>query len=200
MKKIVIFGGTFNPIHIGHVEMLSALCEVNNLDKILLMPDKIPPHKICDVLASDIHRLNMCKMIADRFNNVFVSDLELNREGKSYTIDTVKELKALYPNYKLAIAIGGDMLTSFDKWKDYEELLTLCQIICFARIGVNNDLLQSKIEHFKNMGGDILLLDNEISEISSSFLRKNITNREISSKYIDKEILDYIINNNIYGE
>ena len=200
MKKIILFGGTFNPVHIGHMEMLSALSMMENADRILLMPDKIPPHKICDMLASNEHRLNMCKILAGRFNNVFVSQLELNREGKSYTLDTVKELKALYPDYQLAIAIGGDMLASFDKWKDYRELLKLCQIICFSRIGVEENLLQEKIKNFNEIGADIVLLDNEITEISSSFLRRNINNFEILSKYIDKEILNYITDNNIYGE
>ena len=200
MKKIIIFGGTFNPIHIGHIEMLSALATVKDTEKIFLMPDKIPPHKTCDMLASDTHRLNMCKILANKFNNVFVSELELNREGKSYTIDTVKELKALYPDYQICIVIGGDMLASFDKWKDYRKLLNLCQIICFSRVGLDKNLLEEKIKIFNDIGADIVLLDNEITEVSSSFLRQNLGNLEILSKNIDKEILEYIINNNIYGE
>ncbi len=200
MKKIIVFGGTFNPIHIGHTEMLAALTKVKDTEKILLMPDKIPPHKTCDMLASDTHRLNMCKILADRFNNVTVSLLELDREGKSYTIDTVKELKALYPDHQICITIGGDMLASFDMWKDYDKLLRYCKIICFSRVGIDKNLIEEKVKEFTKQGADIILLDNKITEISSSFLRENIGNPEVLRKYLDEEIFSYVFNNNIYGE
>ena len=200
MKNVVIFGGTFNPLHKGHMEIISALSSLDETNEVLLIPDKIPPHKECEFLASDEHRLNMCKIAAKNFSNVSVSDIELKRNTKSYTIDTLKELKSANPDYNLSLAIGGDMLVSFDKWKDYKEILSLCKIICLGRGGVDETEFSQKTEHFNTLGGKFLVLDNEITEISSTELRNNMSNPDFISKYIDSEILDYIIKNNVYGE
>ncbi len=200
MKNVVIFGGTFNPLHKGHIEIISALSDLEGIDEVLLIPDKIPPHKKCDFLALDEHRLNMCRIIAKRFSNVSVCDIELKRDGKSYTIDTLKEIRRDNPDFNLSLAIGGDMLVSFDKWKDYKEILALCQIIVLGRGGVDKTLFSEKVEHFKAIGGQIFVLDNEITEISSTTLRENMRSRDLTSKYIDNEILDYIYKNNVYGE
>ena len=123
MGFITVFGGTFNPIHIGHSEILRVLAINPLVEKVILMPTKIPPHKVSDCLAVESDRFNMCKLIASDFNNVDVSDLEIYRQGKSYTIDTVNELCNIYPNNRIAITIGGDMLISFHTWKDYEDIL-----------------------------------------------------------------------------
>ena len=199
MKNVVIFGGTFNPLHIGHIQIISALSNLDGINEVLLIPDKIPPHKECDFLASDEHRLNMCKIAAKKFPNVKVSDIELKRSGKSFTIDTVKDIKKANPDYNLSLAIGGDMLISFDKWKDYKELLSLCQIICLGRGGEDKKAFSEMIDSLEEMGAKILVIDNEITEISSSLLRANLQNKELLSKYIDSEILDYIFKNKVYG-
>ena len=200
MKNVVIFGGTFNPLHKGHIEIISALSRLDGTDEVLLIPDKIPPHKECEFLASDEHRLNMCKIAAKEFSNVSVSDIELKRNTKSYTIDTLKELKSIKPDCNFSLAIGGDMLVSFDKWRDYEDIFSLCQLVCLGRGGVDDSLFSQKVQHFKCLGANILVLENEITEISSTMLRDNMSNLDFISKYIDTEILDYIIKNNVYGE
>lgn len=200
MKNVVIFGGTFNPLHKGHIEIISALSRLDGTDEVLLIPDKIPPHKECEFLASDEHRLNMCKIAAKEFSNVSVSDIELKRNTKSYTIDTLKELKSIKPDCNFSLAIGGDMLVSFDKWRDYEDIFSLCQLVCLGRGGVDDNLFSQKVQHFKCLGANILVLENEITEISSTMLRDNMSNLDFISKYIDTEILDYIIKNNVYGE
>ena len=199
MKNVVIFGGTFNPLHIGHIQIISALSNLHDIHEVMLIPDKIPPHKECDFLASDEHRLNMCKIAAKKFPNVSVNDIELKRNGKSFTIDTVKDINRLYPDYNLFLAIGGDMLISFDKWKDYKELLSLCQIICLGRGGVDKEAFSKMTKTLEEMGGKMLVLNKEITEISSSLLRTNIQNKDFLSKYIDREILDYIFKNKVYG-
>ena len=200
MKNVVIFGGTFNPLHKGHIEIITTLSEFEGIDEVLLIPDRIPPHKQCDFLAKDEHRLNMCKIVAKRFSNVSVCDIELKRTGKSYTIDTLKEIKHQNPDYNLSIAIGGDMLVSFDKWKDYKDILSLCRIICLGRGGVDKAQFSEKVQYFKSIGGEILVLDNEITEISSTLLRENMRDPDFTLKYIDNEILEYIFQNNVYGE
>ena len=96
MGFTALFGGTFNPPHIGHYEMLRALDSRRDIDEVWLMPDRIPPHKVCDFLASDKDRINMCRIMAEDFKKVKLCLIEFERTGKSYSIDTVRLLKQKY--------------------------------------------------------------------------------------------------------
>ena len=120
MGYTAIFGGTFNPPHIGHYEMLSALEKCPEIEEIWLMPDRIPPHKVCDFLADDSDRIEMCRIIAKDFKKARLCLAEFEREGKSYTYDTVTEFLKKYPDKKFTFVCGGDMLISFDKWYRYK--------------------------------------------------------------------------------
>ena len=199
MKTVAVFGGTFNPIHKGHTEIIGALNQKPEISKIILMPTKIPPHKTVDFLADELHRINMCNIIASKFNNVEVSDLELKRTGKSYTIDTVSELKRLYPNSNIAITIGADMVVTFSEWKNYQDLINEVKIFAFGRNTVSEEDLRKGIEFLKSIGADIEHIDKKISDISSTQIRTNLQNNNESLHLIDREIYKYIISNNIYG-
>ena len=133
MGITAIFGGTFNPPHIGHYEMLRSLENNPDIEEIMLLPDRIPPHKVCDFLASDSDRINMCRLLSADFKKAALCLIEFEREGKSYSIDTVRLLKRKYPQKSFAFVCGGDMLISFDKWYKYEELLREIPFIVFRR-------------------------------------------------------------------
>lgn len=194
MSFTAIFGGTFNPFHNGHYEMLKALNNCDKVSKILIMPDKIPPHKSADELASDIDRLNMCKLVAEDFNKSEVCDIEFKRQGKSYTYDTVKLLKQLYPNDNLAFVCGGDMLVYFDKWYKANELMKMLPFFVFSRTSTNNQDFLVCIERFRNMGMQIFLMDNEIPNISSTDFRE-----ELSSDLLPEKVYNYIKERGLYG-
>lgn len=194
MSLTAIFGGTFNPFHKGHYEMLKALNDCETVSKILIMPDKIPPHKEVEFLASDADRFNMCKIAAADFNKAEVCDIEFKRKGKSYTYDTVKLLKEIFPNDNLAFVCGGDMLVYFDKWYKYEELMKMLPFIVFSRTSTDNAEFFSCIEKFKNMGMQIILMDNEISNISSTDFR-NLP----ADSLLPEKIYNYIKERGLYG-
>ena len=137
MGFTALFGGTFNPPHIGHYEMLRALDYRRDIDEVWLMPDRIPPHKVCDFLASDKDRINMCRIMAEDFKKVKLCLIEFERTGKSYSIDTVRLLKQKYKERDFIFVCGGDMLISFDKWYKYEELLKEIPFLAFRRTGCN---------------------------------------------------------------
>lgn len=120
--RIGIFGGTFNPPHLGHKHLAGEIKERAGLDKIIIIPASVPPHKLSKDLADGAHRMKMCELL---FSEDFyeISDIELKRQGKSYTVGTVAELKKLYPEDELFLIIGADMLMSFDKWYRYENIL-----------------------------------------------------------------------------
>ncbi len=194
MSLTAIFGGTFNPFHKGHYEMLKALNDSDAVSKILIMPDKIPPHKAVDFLASDADRFNMCKIAAADFYKAEVCNIEFKREGKSYTYDTVKLLKEIYPDEELAFVCGGDMLVYFDKWYKYDELMKMLPFIVFGRTSTDNLEFLSCIEKFKNMGMQIVLMEDEISNISSTDFRNSPV-----QDLLPEKIYNYIKERGLYG-
>lgn len=194
MLYTAVFGGTFNPFHIGHYEMLRALNESEKIGKILIMPDKIPPHKSADNLVSDVDRIKMCEIAADDFNKATVCTVEFNRQGKSYTYDTVKLLKKMYPKDNLAFVCGGDMLVYFDKWYKAEELMKMLPFIVFGRATTDSDEFYKSVERFGKMGMQIILMENEITGVSSTDFR-NIPQKE----FIPEKIYDYLKVRGLYG-
>ena len=98
MANIAVFGGTFNPFHIGHYQMLEYVCGLKFIDRVLLMPDKIPPHKTCDFLASDADRIEMCRLVCEDFDKAELCLIEFEREGKSYTL---KQLNCYSKNFRM---------------------------------------------------------------------------------------------------
>ena len=200
MKHLAIFGGTFNPFHNGHFQILNAVSQSGLVDKILLIPSKIPPHKEVGFLADEKHRLNMCRLAAEEFENASVTDIELLRSGKSYTIDTLHELIKRYPDYKPALIIGGDMMASFSEWKDYKQILKIADLIVFSRKGIDLAGFEKSISDLTKIGANIFVFDDDIDHISSTQIRNNIGNLGFLGKYIPKNILDYIISNGVYDE
>ena len=194
MSFTAIFGGTFNPFHNGHYEMLKALNACDKVSKIFIMPDKIPPHKSADELASDIDRLNMCKLVAEDFNKAEICDIEFKREGKSYTYDTVKLLQELYPNDKLAFVCGGDMLVYFDKWYKANELMKMLPFFVFSRTSTNSQEFIDCVNRFRDMGMEIILMDDEIPNISSTDFRNGL-----SGSILPEKIYNYIKERGLYG-
>ena len=196
MAVTAIFGGTFNPFHIGHYEMLSAINELSFVDRIFLMPDKIPPHKTCDYIAPDSDRIEMCKTVCEDFKKTELCLIEFEREGKSYTFDTVNELKKLYPNEKFYFVCGGDMITSLDTWYKWDTLIKQIGFIAFYRES-EGEAFKESINKLKALGADIKVLNKAITDISSTELRQNISNSK-SKELIPEKVYAYIIKRGLY--
>lgn len=196
MKRIAIFGGTFNPFHNAHFEVLEAVSESKLADEILLMPTKLPPHKQCDFLADETHRLKMCALAAQHFANVTASDMELKMQGKSYTFNTVSELKRSSDS-EILFVCGGDMITTFNRWYRYEELLKMMGIIAVRRKGIDNEEFDKAVELLKAKGGKVFVLEITPTEISSSEIRQ--MKFDDMKKHIPAFIAEYITENGLYG-
>lgn len=192
MANIAIFGGTFNPFHIGHYEMLSAVCALDFIDKVFVTPDKIPPHKKCDYIADDVHRQAMCQIACNDFDKAQLCLVEFERDGKSYTIDTVKQLKKMYPDDDFYIVIGGDMLSTLDTWYNWQELISLTSFIAFKREGLNNFEISKK--RLTDLGTEIFVVNKDITNISSTQLRK-----QIDKTLLPEKIYFYIAEKGIYN-
>ena len=196
MGVTALFGGTFNPFHIGHYEMLKALQNDEDIDEIWIMPDKIPPHKVCDFMAEDNVRIEICNIAAKDFSKAKVCLIEFEREGKSYTYDTMIRLKAEYPKKDFAFVMGGDMLVYFEKWYKYEELIKMMSFIAFRRTDTDNYVFDLCVQKFTEKGMKIRVKNENISDISSSEIRKDFLN---SKKYLPENIYKFLAERGEYS-
>ena len=146
MMNIAIFGGSFNPPHKAHLRLAEEFSKELCADKMLIIPTCAAPHKDSSKYASASDRLAMCRLLfpKDRFE---VSELEINRQGKSYTIDTLVSLEKEYPGAKFYLIIGSDMLLSFHMWFRYEDILSKCTLCVMTR---ENDISVTQMRHYVN--------------------------------------------------
>lgn len=193
MGLTAIFGGTFNPFHIGHYAMLEALQNDDSIEKIWIMPDKIPPHKVCEFLANDDDRIEMCKIAAEDFSKAEVCLIEFEREGKSYSYDTVVSLKERYDD-NFAFVCGGDMLTSFEKWYKHKELMKIIPFIVFRRADTDDKEFDLCVEKLSKMGMNITVMKQVIPNVSSTQFRKTAL-KEI----LPQRVFDFIRAGGIYN-
>ena len=203
--KIGIFGGTFNPPHKGHVRIIDKMTEELELDKVLIIPNKLPTHKRCDDLADNRDRVAMCK-IAFKNPKYEISTMEMDRESDSYTIYTVKDLRKKYPNDDLYLIIGSDMFLIFHKWYKHKELLEECTI-CVASRNTDENVQLLRSYAFEQLGVYIPKLDGknihisllDAYEVSSSEIRERIANDRSLYGIVDPEIIEYMESHKLYG-
>lgn len=177
MAKIGIYGGTFNPPHVGHILAAQQCREQLGLDEVIFVPAAIPPHKALAGGSPDGQtRLALTRLAVQDAEGLSVSDLELSRGGMSYTVDTLRQIKASYHHDKLYLLMGTDMFLSFENWRSPEQILKLAQLVCLHR-GKENPQLQAQLEQqAKRMKKQFhcapLLLDNACVDISSTQVRR----------------------------
>lgn len=143
--KIGILGGTFNPIHIGHLILAEEARERLGLDRIIFVPAYLPPHKDNSDIAPAGMRLTMVKLAISGNKYFSVSSVETKRDGRSFTIDTIKEFKKIYPQDELYFIIGSDLLKYLDDWKDLDEIIKMVKFIAVTRPGYPLEKLPSYI-------------------------------------------------------
>lgn len=189
--KIGIFGGTFNPPHNGHVRLARAAVKELGLDKLLIIPSCVPPHKIAAKLASGEDRLEMCRIAFGGDPKTEVSSMELERKGRSYTVDTLRELKAAYPDSELFFIVGSDMLDSFDRWYMWKEILSL-SVLCAAS---REEGYKPDLSRFGALAERIRIINISPLEISSTQIR---ISRE--SQLVPEGVAEYIESHGLYDD
>lgn len=198
-----IFGGSFDPVHKGHVSLVSELKKALELDEIIVMPTGISPFKkdMERRPASGADRLEMCRLAFADMPFATVSDYEVSRIGVSYTFDTVRHFRSLYPNDKLFWLVGGDMLKSFDRWKNWQEILSMCTLAAVSRqkCGSDRDELEKKAAELRKYG-EVLFAETKPLEISSTEIRKKIIKNSDISCYVPQNVVKYILECGLYKE
>ena len=199
MLKIAVFGGTFNPIHNGHVHMVRQFAEKIGADQVLLIPTSVPPHKQADDLASAQDRLEMCRLAfpEERFR---VSDLEIRRGGPSYTSDTLRELKKLYPDSELYLITGEDMFLTLDHWYEPEVIFSFATVCAAPRSWDGCEPLQNCAKKLQQMGAKTLIADIRFLPISSTMVREAVKEGNNISGLVPKAVESYILEHHLYLE
>ena len=196
--RIGIYGGAFNPVHKGHVKLAQEVKTKAHLDKIIIMPSGQSPHKSSGGLIDSSHRLEMCRLAFDS-EDYIVSDLEIKREGKSYTVDTVTDLKKIYPEDDLFLIMGSDMLLCFDRWYRYEDILSMVTICATTRQG---DISLAQLREYSRdvLKKDVLIIDFEPFECSSTKVRSALLSGDDASDLLTVKVLSYIIEKGLYTD
>ena len=192
-----IYGGTFNPIHLGHIRLAIHAKETLKPDRMLLIPSFLPPHKQGDRLVSAEERLEMAKLAANRIGCT-VSDIELRRKDVSYSVHTLEQLKK--EGYgDLYFLMGSDMFFFLEKWYQAERVMSLCTPVTAPRKEEELPKLEEHAHHLKERYGvDSLVFDFPVTDVSSTQLRERIGAGEDVSEFIPHEILGYIQERGLY--
>jgi len=213
--KLGLFGGTFNPIHSGHIKAAEQVTEMLNLHGICFIPSNIPPHKENNDLAESAHRYKMVELAIEDHKNFSVSDYEITKKQKCYTIDTLRHFKHEYPDDELYFIVGHDIFEPIETWKDYKDLFELANFIVISRPGftdaeqalplaIEDDFRyykqQSQIIYFKHKNSNLIIrIEIEGLDISSSQIRQNIRTGKLIDKLVPPKVQQYIFDHNLYA-
>lgn len=198
-SKVGILGGTFNPIHTGHLLMAEYVKEAAKLDVVMLLPNGISYMKAgTNVLEGEV-RLKMIELCIEDNPNLITSDMEIKREGNTYTYETLLELRAKYTRTELYFIIGADSLFSMEKWVKPDVIFANCTILAVGRNQASKEALEEKKADLENrFGAKIRLLDFPEIEISSTQIRENIKAGKSFRYMVSEQVWNYIRENNLY--
>lgn len=197
--RVGIYGGTFAPIHNGHVIAAKAFMEQMKLDYLFIIPTYMPPHKQIDESDDPLYRLRMCELAFEDTDGVIISDCEIARGGKSYTYDTLCELQR--PNTRLFLLCGTDMVLSFDKWYRFEDIFKMCYPVYVRRENdaMLGNMLVSKIqEYYQKYGVMFRRVITDPIEISSTEVRRAVAAGEDISDLVPPSVERFIKENRLY--
>ena len=197
MERIGIYGGTFNPPHIGHIRAAEYAVKELQLDRLLVIPSRISPHKqLPKDSPTPQQRLEMLKIATAGLPNMEVSDLELNREGTSYTYQTVQQVRQMYPDAKIYLLMGTDMFLSFHSWRNPELITQDAALAVFYRGDKNEvDAINSRVAEVE---WEVELIENPIIDISSTQLRRMLV-FGCADSFLPQGVGDYIRSHGFYG-
>lgn len=197
--KIGILGGTFNPIHIGHLILAQNALDFCKLSEVIFVPTGCSYLKDQRLILPKNERLTMVKLAIEDNPMFSFSTVETDLEGNTYTCETLERLKIQYPEDELCFIIGADTLYSIDTWKNPDKIFSLCSIIAAPRDNHSVDDLNKQIKYLEDrFAAKIYLLNSENIDISSSTIRNKIANNESARYYLPKNVSDYIDNNQFY--
>lgn len=192
LKKIGILGGTFDPIHTGHLVLADELREKLKLERVIFIPSASPPHKTEHQLSSAVHRFEMTKLALKGNPHFSVSDIELKREGLSYTVETLRKLKELYKDSEIYFLTGSDVLDEITTWKEPDEIYRLAKMVIGIRPGFDEF---DPEDHFAKKS---VIIGITGVDVSSTQIREKVAKSESIKYLVPSEVEEYIRRKHLY--
>ncbi|MEW6983348.1 nicotinate-nucleotide adenylyltransferase [Colwelliaceae bacterium 6471] len=210
-KVLGILGGTFDPIHYGHIKPLLESADWLGLEQLILLPAHIPPHKE-KTSASAHHRAAMVKLVCEENPRLQMDDRELFSNGPSYTVNTLKAIKTEFPEHQLLFFMGMDSLHTFTRWHNWQEILTYCHLIVNTRLGYRDDEQNKETQQLlakhqihdmallkKCTAGKILFSPLVHCDVSSTLVRQRLKKKLSCHKLVPPAVIDYINEHSLYN-
>lgn len=200
-QKIGILGGTFNPVHIGHLLMAEYAKDTVGLDVVIMMPSGKSYMKANTNVLSGEQRLKMLDLSVEGNPNLISSDLEIRRAGNTYTYETLLQMKKLCPSSDIYFIVGADSLFSMENWVKPEVIFANCTLVAAGRDNADKEVLLSKKKELESrFGAKIILLDFPQVDISSTEIRERVKNNKSIRYMVSEEVRSYIEQNNLYKD
>ncbi|MBT03528.1 MAG: nicotinic acid mononucleotide adenylyltransferase [Crocinitomicaceae bacterium] len=198
MKKIGLYFGTFNPIHVGHLIIANYMADYTELDEVWLVVSPQNPLKKKETLLKDHHRLSLVRIALEDNTKLMASNIEFDLPIPSYTINTLVHLKEKYETYEFHLIMGEDNLRSFHKWKNQEEIINNHKIFVYPRVLTEQEMEDNTIEFSSFNHCNVIRCQAPIMKISSSFIRKAIKNGKDVRYLLTPEVFKYVDEMNFY--
>lgn len=200
MERIGLLGGTFNPIHNGHIHLAREFCTRLSLSRVLLIPTQSPPHKQEDLLAPALMRLEMCRIAAAHEPLLEVSDIEISRGGTSYTVDTLRELSASMKDTAFFFIMGADMFLTLEQWRNFEEITRLTDLCAASRHSGEIKALESYAQNLTARFQARCHIERiPVVEVSSTHIRRLIASGGDATELLPVGVDEYIRKNGLYA-
>lgn len=200
-RKVGILGGTFNPVHKGHLAMARAVLDTGIVDEIWMMPSNIPPHKTHNNLASKEARRDMILRMIRNEPKIHFSDFEWQRDGYTYTAETLPLLFEAYPDLTFSFIIGGDSLCTFANWYRPDLILGAVPVLAVGRPGSHPEQMQQTADRLMaQFGGSVHCIPMKLLDISSSTIRSAAANDRDITPYVGRDVAEYIMSHHIYSD
>jgi nicotinate-nucleotide adenylyltransferase len=196
--RIGILGGTFNPPHLGHLVAAQEAYRELDLDQVILIPAGVPPHKPVDDEPGPEHRLELCRLAFGGDERFTVSDLELRRDGPSFTVDTLDILRSQSPSDDLFLILGGDIAAGLPKWHEPERVLELATVAIAKRRGTAKAAVEDALAQLKG-GERARFFEMPRIGISSTMVRRRVHAGQPIRYFVPDGVMDYIVRHRLYG-
>lgn len=198
MRRIALMGGSFNPVHCGHMNLARAALESGLADDVIFLPTGNPPHKR-EGLADKLDRLAMVELAVAGQAHMQASREEVDRQGVIYTVDTLMRLRESMPDCRLYYLIGADTLLQLHTWRRPEDVIRLCTFLLAMRPGECGQALEEQLAFWRGKGAEIVLLDAQPMDISSTDVRERARRGQPLAGLVPAEVETYILRHGLYG-
>lgn len=196
--KIAIFGGSFNPVHNAHIKLAERFVSEVGLQKVIFVPTNKTPLKDNRAIVSPEHRFNMCTLAVEDIDCFEVSDVEIIRDGLSYTSETIAYFKDTYPDDDLYLILGADMFCTLEKWHDFKYIFKNVTLLTAPRDDVTYDELCNKLETYSEYNCKAIISEQYIQDLSSTVIRDKLASGQDVTKLINDKVFDYINKHSLY--